>query len=76
MRGEVIQVRDVPAEDVAVLRERAAQRNMSLSGYLRDLIHRDTSQPTMDEALTRIAGRDSIEVSSAEIQEFIDLERR
>lgn len=76
MGTEVIQVRDVPTQDVAVLRERAARRNMSVSGYLRELIRRDTSQPTMNDAIARIAGRDSIEATSAEIQELIAHERR
>jgi hypothetical protein len=43
MATEIIQARDVPAEDVGVLRARAASRNMSLSSYLRELIHDETS---------------------------------
>ena len=76
MGTEIIQVRDVPAEEVEVLRERATSRNMSLSGYLRELIHDDTSRPTTDDVLERIATRDSIEASSEDIRSFIEDGRR
>lgn len=76
MATEILQVRDVPTEDVEVLRQRAASRKLSLSGYLRELIHDDTSRPTMDEALARIATRDRVEVDSTEIQSFIEEDHR
>lgn len=67
----MIQVRDVPAEDATTLRARAASRHMSLSSYLRELLHEDASRPRMNEVLARIAARDSIEVDSQDIQSFI-----
>lgn len=76
MSTEILQVRDVPAEDVEVLRARAAARNMSLSSYMRELIHDDTSRPAMGEVLSRIAARDSIEASGEDIRSFIDNDRR
>lgn len=76
MGTEIIQVRDVPAEDVEILRARAASRNMSLSGYLRELIHDDASRPAMADVLARIAARDSIEASGEDIRSFIDDGRR
>jgi hypothetical protein len=76
MATEIIQVRDVPAEDVAVLRARAAARNMSLSSYLRELIHDDTSRPAMAQVLARIAGRSSIEASAEDIDSFISDDHR
>lgn len=76
MGTEIIQVRDVPTEDAEVLRTRAASRNMSLSSYLRELIHDDTSRPSMDDVLTRIAARDSIEASDEDIRSFIEDDRR
>lgn len=76
MSGEVIQVRDVPSEDVQALRARAASRNMSLSSYLRELIHDDASRPAMAEVLTRIAARGSVEASSDDVRSFIDEGRR
>lgn len=76
MATEILQVRDVPAEEVAVLRARAAERNMSLSSYLRELIHDDTSRPAMVDVLARIADRGSIDASSEDIRSFIDDDRR
>lgn len=49
---------------------------MSLSSYLRELIHDDTSRPPMGDVLTRIATRDSIEASDEDIRSFIEEDRR
>jgi hypothetical protein len=76
MRTEIIQVRDVPAEDVDVLRARASARNISLSSYLRELIHEDSARPVMRDVLARIAPRDSIQVSREDIRAFIDDDHR
>ena len=76
MSSEIIQVRDVPSEDAQALRARAASRNMSLSSYLRELIHDDASRPAMTEVLARIASRDSIEASDEDVRAFIDDCRR
>ena len=76
MATEIIQVRDVPAREVEVLRSRAAARNMSLSGYLRELIHDETSRPAMVEVLARIDDRSSIEATGADVRSFIDDHRR
>lgn len=76
MRSEILQVRGVPAEDARALRARAASRNMSLSSYLRELIHDDASRPAMAEVLARIASRGSVEASGVEVRSFIDDDRR
>jgi hypothetical protein len=76
MSTEIIQVRDVLADDAKTLRARAASRHMSLSGYLRELIHDDASRPTMSDVLARIASRDPVEVSSADVRSFIEADRR
>jgi len=76
MSTEIIQVRDVPAEDVEALRARAAFRNLSLSSYLRELIHDDTSRPAMADVLARIAARSSVEASSDDVRSFIDDDHR
>jgi plasmid stability protein len=76
MSAEIIQVRDVPSEDVDALRSRAAARGMSLSAYLRELIHDDVSRPSMTETVARIATRDNIEADRNDIRSFIDDGRR
>lgn len=75
MSTEVIQVRDVPAEEVEVLRARAASRNLSLSSYLRELIHDDASRPALRDVLARIATRDSVDANDDDIRSFIDVDR-
>jgi hypothetical protein len=76
MSVEIIQVRDVPTEDVEILRARAASRNMSLSSYLRELIHDDTSRPAMGEVLARIASRGRVEADSSDIRSMINDDHR
>lgn len=76
MATEIIQVRDVPAEDVQTLRARAQSRNMSLSQYLRDLIHESVNRPEMAEVLAQISTRSPIDVDPGAIQEFIEEGRR
>ena len=76
MSVEIIQVRDVPSEEVDALRSRAAARGMSLSAYLRELIHDDVSRPSMTETVARIATRDNIEADRNDIRSFIDDGRR
>lgn len=51
-----IQIKDVPEETHAVLRQRAAAAHQSLQEYLRVRLIRDAQQPTLDEVLER-AGR-------------------
>ena len=72
MATEILQVRDVPSEDVEVLRERASAKKVSLSKYLRELIREETSRPTMEEALSRIGERKSIDVGSEDIRSHIE----
>lgn len=76
MGTEILQVRDVPTEDAEVLRARAAAKRMSLSSYLRELIHQDTSQPPMADVLSRIAARSPVEAGADDIRSFIDDDRR
>jgi len=76
MNTEILQVREVPTEDVEVLRARAASRKMSLSSYLRELIHDDARRPALTEVLERIATREPIEASSDDIRSFIEDGRR
>lgn len=76
MRTEIIQVRDVPAADVEELRARAAAQNMSLSRYLRELIHDDVARPSMSDVLVRIATRNPVEASGDEVRSFIEDDHR
>ncbi|MBA3368214.1 MAG: hypothetical protein H0T99_06040 [Geodermatophilaceae bacterium] len=52
-----VQIKDVPDETHAVLRRRAAQANQSLQEYLRSKLIDEAGRPTIDEVLTRAAGR-------------------
>jgi plasmid stability protein len=62
-----MQVRDVPEDILARLRERAASRGISLSAYVRELLAEDAAQETMNEMIERIGSRTPVEVSDGEI---------
>lgn len=49
---------------------------MSLSSYLRELLHDDASRPAMTEVLARIATRDGVAASGEDVRAFIDDDRR
>lgn len=52
-----VQIKDVPAETHAVLRERAARAHQSLQEYLRSRLIDEASRPTVDEVLARAGER-------------------
>lgn len=52
-----VQIKDVPEEVHAVLRQRAAAAHQSLQEYLRARLVEEAGQPTLDEVLDRASGR-------------------
>jgi plasmid stability protein len=52
-----VQIKDVPDETHAVLRQRAAAAHQSLQEYLRARLIEEASRPTLDEVLDRASGR-------------------
>lgn len=52
-----VQIKDVPAETHAVLRQRAAAAHQSLQEYLRARLIAEASSPTLEEILDRAGGR-------------------
>lgn len=58
-----VQIKDVPEETHAVLRQRAARAHQSLQEYLRSRLIAEASMPTLDEVLERAAHRSGGELS-------------
>jgi antitoxin FitA len=52
-----IQIKDVPEDTHAILRQRAAAARQSLQEYLLARLIEDASRPTLDEVLDRAGGR-------------------
>jgi plasmid stability protein len=52
-----VQIKDVPEQTHAILRERAAAAHQSLQEYLRSWLIEEASQPSLDEILDRAGGR-------------------
>ncbi|THV41460.1 hypothetical protein [Glycomyces buryatensis] len=71
----ILQIREVDADDVAVLRERARRSGISLSAYLRNLIHQDAAQPTNAEVIERIESEESVDIWPEETVKYIEAGR-
>ena len=52
-----IQVKDVPPDVHAILRQRAAAAHQSLQEYLLSRLVEEAQRPTLEEVLTRAGGR-------------------
>ncbi|HKG50584.1 MAG TPA: hypothetical protein VKB14_09100 [Actinomycetales bacterium] len=52
-----VQIKDVPPETHAVLRQRAAAAHQSLQEYLRARLIEEASSPTVEEVLDRAGSR-------------------
>jgi hypothetical protein len=52
-----VQIKDVPVETHAVLRQRAAAAHQSLQEYLRARLIDEANRPTVDEVMERAGGR-------------------
>ena len=52
-----VQIKDVPEETHAILRQRAAAAHQSLQEYLRAWLIREANEPTLEEVLDRAGGR-------------------
>jgi len=76
MGTTVVQVRDVPEEVVAELKQRAEKRGQSLSAYLRDLLAEEAAAPSIEEVIDRIATRAPINYSLDDVRAFMDDGRR
>lgn len=72
----ILQVRDIPEDVLAKLRERAEARGVSLSAYVREILAVEADQEPMTEVIERIASREPVEVSDADILAAIHEERR
>lgn len=73
-----IQIKDVPDETHAVLRQRAAAARQSLQEYLRGRLIEEASTPALDEILDRAGERAGGSVSFASAVEALreDRDRR
>lgn len=71
-----VQIKDVPEDTHAVLRERAAAAHQSLQEYLRSRLIAEASAPTLAEVLARIerrkGGRLSLESAATLVREERD----
>lgn len=52
-----LQIKDVPEDTHAVLRQRAAAAHQSLQEYLRSRLIQEAAAPTVEEVLDRAGGR-------------------
>lgn len=70
-----VQIKGVPEETHAVLRQRAARAHQSLQEYLLGLLVREANAPTLDEVLDRASGRTGSRFSFSEAAQAIQDDR-
>lgn len=70
-----VQIKDVPPEVHAVLRQRAAASHQSLQEYLRARLIDEASRPTLEEVLDRAGGRSGGTVSLKDAVETLRNDR-
>ena len=71
-----MQVLDVPVSVVAALKARAEARGIFLSAFLRDLMASEAAMPAIDDATTKIAGREPISYAAEDLRSFTEDGRR
>jgi plasmid stability protein len=70
-----IQIKNVPEEAHAVLRQRAAAAGQSLQEYMLNWIDRSTRRPTIDEVLARVEHRSGGHLSRESVVQQLRDER-
>ena len=70
-----IQIKDVPEETHAVLRQRAVAAHQSLQEYLLGRLVDEASRPTLDEVLDRAGSRAGGAVTLTEASDLIRFDR-
>jgi plasmid stability protein len=73
-----VQIKNVPEQTHAILRQRAAAAHQSLQEYLRARLIEEASEPTLDEILDRAGGRSggSVPLKTAVAAVRADRDRR
>ena len=70
MSTTVVQVRDLPEDVVATLKNRAESRGQSLSAYLRDLLTQEAALPPVDDVMAGIAAREPVTYTIDDLRSF------
>lgn len=73
--SSILQIRGVDESDLEVLRQRAEDEGLSLSAYVRRMLHLAATQPTLHEVLEDIAHQEPVDVSTEEILALIHADR-
>ncbi|MEU6610278.1 antitoxin [Streptomyces shenzhenensis] len=68
----VLTIRDVPEDQIRVLKTRAAQAGKSLQAYMQEVIARETTKPTMMEMAARLEREAAAEYSTNDVLTAID----
>jgi plasmid stability protein len=72
----ILQVRDVPDNVMAKLKERAEAEGVSLSAYVRDLLTEEAGQSSMADVIAEISTHEPVELTAEEILAAIHEGRR
>lgn len=59
-----VQIRDVDADAVNILKKRADRKGMSLSSYLRETLEKVASRPSLEERLEELSQREPVQIKN------------
>jgi plasmid stability protein len=68
----VLTVRDVPEDQIRVLKTRAARAGKSLQAYMQELIARETTKPTMADMAAQLEREAAAEYTTDDVLTAID----
>ncbi|MEU5379619.1 antitoxin [Streptomyces sp. NPDC005968] len=68
----VLTIRDVPEDQIRVLKTRAAQAGKSLQTYMHDLIAAEIAKPTMKEMAARLERETTAKYTTDDVLAAID----
>jgi plasmid stability protein len=72
----VLTIRDVPEDQIRVLKTRAAKAGQSLQAFMQEMIARETTKPTVAELAARLEREATAEYSTDDVLAAIDEGRR
>lgn len=71
----ILQIRGMDESDLEILRQRAEDEGVSLSAYVRRVLHREAGQRSKSEVLRQIAEDEPVDFPPEKIPELIQSER-
>jgi antitoxin FitA len=73
--AKMIQVRNVPDRLHRELARRARRRGQTLTAFVEEILEREAARPAPDEVVSRIRGREQVDVAPEDVVRWIREDR-